>query len=48
MEYLEFKDDFNANITACLGCEELVTFSDLWDVEYCCKGCRNNEINRNN
>jgi len=39
MELVDFKDDFNSNLTACFGCEELVLFSDLWFGEYCCKGC---------
>lgn len=39
MMFVEFKDDFEANITACLGCETIVTFADLWYDEYCCKSC---------
>ena len=41
MIYLEFKEDFESNITACFGCETIVTFADLWDGVYCCNGCRN-------
>lgn len=39
MKYLEFKEDFESNITACLGCETIVTFADLWFGVYCCKRC---------
>lgn len=42
MELVEFKDEFTDNITACLGCEEIVRFSDLWEDSYCCRGCRIN------
>lgn len=40
MIYLEFKEDYESNITACLNCETILTFADLWDKEYCCKGCK--------
>lgn len=40
MELVEYKDDFESNITVCVGCEHIVLFSDLWDKSYCCKGCR--------
>ena len=36
---VEFEEDFESNITACLGCETIVTFGDLWYSEYCCSGC---------
>ena len=36
---VEFKEDFESNITACLSCETIVTFADLWFGSYCCKGC---------
>lgn len=50
MEFIDFKDNKDLtdkeniinNITACLGCEEIVLFPDLWDNSYCCKGCRDN------
>lgn len=38
---VEFKEGFESNITACLGCETIITFPDLWWGEYCCKGCHN-------
>lgn len=36
---VEFKDDFENNLTACLGCENIILFTDLWYNVYCCKGC---------
>ena len=39
MMFVEFKEDFENNLTACLGCETVVTFGDLWFNEYCCKRC---------
>lgn len=39
MIFVEFKEDFKNNITACLGCEVIITFEDLWFGEYCCKNC---------
>ena len=42
MEFVDFRDDFESNVTACLGCECVITMADLWDGEYCCKGCKKN------
>lgn len=39
MIFVEFEEDFKNNITACFGCETVVTFEDLWFGVYCCKGC---------
>lgn len=41
IELVDFKENFESNTTACLGCEQILLFSDLWDMEYCCRGCRN-------
>ena len=44
MIYVDFKEDFKDNLTACLGCETIITFADLWYGEYCCKRCFTVEV----